>query len=142
MEIIKNFLRNKTLAFYIAVCVAGISVVAAILYAAAFSDLSKYMSWLAFAFLLLAPVAFLALSFFGLARIGAAALALLDFAALLFAANKVFGFIADYAMVGFDSAGSAFPLFVAGAALMVVCSIVANVAAWSRLQKTQQAVVK
>lgn len=139
MEGIKNFFKNKTIAFYIAVVVACISVIAAILYVAAFGSLSEYMSWLAFVFLLLAPVAFFAFSVFGLARMGAAVLALLNFAALLLAANKVLGFIADYAMVGLDSAGAAFPLFVAGAVLMVICSIVASVAAWRNLQKQQAA---
>lgn len=139
MEFIKNFFKNKTIAFYIALAVAGLSIIAAILYAAAFGSLSKYMSWLAFVFLLLAPIAFLALSFFRFERMGTAAMAILDFAALLLAANRAFGFISDYVMVGFDNAGAAFPLFAAGAVLMAVCSIAASAAAWLRLQKKQQA---
>lgn len=141
MEFIKNFLKNKTIAFYVALGVAGMSIIAAIIYAAAFGGLSKYMSWIAFTFLLLAPVGFFALSFFGFARMGSAVMALLDFAAFLIAVNSAFDFVADYAMVGLDNAGAAFPLFVAGAALMIVCSIAASAAAWLCLQKQQAAAV-
>ena len=63
MKIVKEFFRKKTVGFYLSAAAALLSLVTAIVYAAAYSG-SQYMSWAAFLIMLFAFIGFIALCIF------------------------------------------------------------------------------
>lgn len=144
MELIKNYFKGKTVAFYIAFATAVISVVTAIIYAAVFGGMQEYMSWFGFVLMLLAAVAFIVPSLFGYAKLGVAAMALLDFAAMVVSLLVTYNYFVAFAIGGGISAvfadGPAV-IFIVCLVLLMVCCIAANVAAWLRVQKKQKSSV-
>lgn len=137
MEFIKRFFKGKTIALYIALGVALMSIIMAIVYAAIFAK-TDYMSWLAFALLLAAPVAFIALSIFNFSRLGAAVMAGLDFVAILLLIRYGYQYVMDFFINGFTSEFTAIAVMLV---LMFVTFISGNVVAWLRHQKRDNAAV-
>lgn len=139
----KMNIKNASAAFYVALGVAVLSLIAAILFVITLNVHEEYTSWATFALLLAAPVAFVVLSLFGQARTGAAVMAGCDFAALIVMVCKIATPIVDAisksSMTGLSLSGvTAFPAVVACAALILVCAVAGNVLAWTRMQKKQQ----
>ena len=64
MELIKRFVSNAGVGFWLSLGASVLSLITGIVYAAAYNG-SNYMSWAAFAMFVLAFVAFVALSLFG-----------------------------------------------------------------------------
>lgn len=129
---IKSFFKDKTIAYYVALGFAVLTIVTAIIYTVNFAQ-TKYMSWAAFVFLLIAAIAFIALSVFGYNRIGSGAMSALSFTAFLLFIASVYTYFLDNVMIGFK--GPIFTGIIVCAALMLVCSIGANVTAWLHLKK-------
>ncbi|MCI9517927.1 MAG: hypothetical protein HFK08_01550 [Clostridia bacterium] len=137
-EKLNGFLKNKTIAFYVALGVAGLSLITAVVYAATLSSLTEYMSWGAFAMLLVAPIAFAALAFFGFERIGAAVMGVLDFAALLVFLIAIYKYPISLVMTTNLVDIPGFGAIVAVAAMTVVCFVTANVCVWMKLAKQEK----
>lgn len=135
IQFIKNFFQDKTIAFYIALSIAVLSIITPIIYAVSFGA-TEYMSWLAFAFMLAAAAAFITLAVFRLSSIGAAVMAALDFAAFILFIANIYNYFLDNVMEGIEGAG--FTLLIVCAALMFVSFVGANVTVWLRLQKIGQ----
>ena len=142
MEFIKKYFKDKTAAFYAACALALISVITAIVYAAVFGGKQDYMSWPGFVLMLLAGVAFFALSVLGFAKWGIVAMSLLDFAALLVSALVTYNYFVGFAING--GIGAAFGdgaavTFVVCMILLVICCVAGNIAAWLSVRKKRAA---
>lgn len=135
MDFIKNFFKNKTVAFYIAGGFAVLSLVTAIVYAATLGHLEE-MSWAAFGLLIAVPFVFAALSLIGHEKLGTAALAIMCFAAFVLYITSIYEYPMTQLMI-IMSLGDLkeFPAIVASAALMLVCCIAGNALYWVRLRK-------
>lgn len=135
MNFIKNFIKDKTVAFYIACGVALLSLVTAIVYAVTLGHL-KEMSWVAFALLLVVPFVFAGLSLIGHEKLGTAAIGILGFAAFVLYLTTIYEYpMAQLMIITSLSDLKEFPAIIATAALMVICCIAGNVVYWLRLRK-------
>lgn len=141
MEFIKKYFKDKTVAFYIALALAAVSVVTAIIYASVFGGKQEYMSWAGFALMLLAGAAFFGLSVFGFEKWGIAAMTLLDFAALLVSALVTYNYFVGFAInggVGAAFADGAAVMFVVCVLLLIICCVAGNVVAWLSVRKKRK----
>ena len=138
MDFIKNFIKDKTVAFYVACGAAVLSLVAAIVYAATLGHLNE-MSWAAFALLLALPFVFAGLALIGHEKLGAAAIGIMGFIAFVLYITTIYNYPMTQLMV-ISSLGDLkeFPAIVATAALMLIVCITGNVVYWMRLCKKPQ----
>lgn len=135
---IKNFLSERTIAFYITAGIGLLSLIMGIVSGAglAFAGNTVLVTLLPIFGLL----AFVGLSLIGQDRMGAAALGLLDFGALVALVCGVYEHfltaIQNQSMGGFDLGKiDGFFMLIVCAALIAVCAVAANVLAWLRLRK-------
>lgn len=138
VELFKNFFKGKTVTFYIALGLAGLSLFTSIFYAASIGGLGEYMSWGAFVLLLLAGFVFAALALFEFPNIGVAIMACMNFGALILSAVAIYEYFISLAMVGLETAGASFPLYIVSAVLMLIDAVAGNVVAWLRLAKKKK----
>ena len=137
-QYIKRYMQTRTAAFYFALIVSVLAVVAGII---ACAGLSAYgTAWPALACVAVGFAAFLVLSLLGLDNAGAAAMGILTltgFVCLIVGEySHFFNTIQNQAMTGFDIASvEGLMLLVVCVVLYVVCAIALNVCAWLRLNK-------
>ena len=104
METVKKFFKKKTVGFYLSAVAALLSLVTAIVYAAAYNG-SNYMSWAAFAMFVLAFVAFVALSLFGVTyRFAPAVGGVLDLIAMCLYIGAVYMYLSEVFYGGITAA--------------------------------------
>ena len=123
METVKKFFKKKTVGFYLSAVAALLSLVTAIVYAAAYNG-SNYMSWAAFAMFVLAFVAFVALSLFGVTyRFAPAVGGVLDLIAMCLYIGAVYMYLSEVFYGGITAAAMAEldPAFVFCLVASVVC---------------------
>ena len=137
MEFIKRYFGSKTVVYYIGLFFALLSIVSAIVYGASLSAIEE-QSAVPIVLLVIAGVAFIALSLFGLDKYGAAAMGILDFAALITYVATIYTYpltqtMTATSLMDIPYIGS----IIACAVLMVVSAIGANVVAWLRMTKKQ-----
>lgn len=137
MEFIKRYLSGKTVAYYIGLFFALLSIVSAIVYGVTLSAIEE-RSAVPIVLLVLAGVAFIAFSLFSLDKYGAAAMGILDFAALITYVATIYNYpltqtMTATSLMDIPYIGS----IIACAVLMVVSAIGANVVAWLRTTKKQ-----
>lgn len=130
-EWVKKFFSDKTIAFYIALGAAVLSIATAIVYVAIMSG--TYMSWIAFALLLVSAAAFIALSILKYSKIGVAVMAALNFTALILFLAKASPYVIDN--ISGTLSGATFIAMIVSAALIFVSFAVANVTVWLQLNK-------
>lgn len=133
---LNNFIRSRGVAFYVALGVAVVAVIAGIVAVATLSFAGD--AWYAIMFSAIGLVLFIALSVSGREKLGAALLACCIFAALIGLICGVYKYfvteVSNQAMSGtFDVfAVDGISAFIACVAMLVVCAIAANVLAWVR----------
>lgn len=136
MGLIKNYFKNRTAMFYVALSVAVLSIIAAIFYTATLNHLTEDMSWTPFILLLTGAAVFAVLSVFRLSRLGTAVMAILDFAAFLTFAGTIYNWPVSQAMVISNIADiKELPAMIVSAVMMLICIVLGNVCAWKRLQR-------
>lgn len=138
MDFLKNFIKSRNIAFYIACFVGVLSFVTGIVALAALSFAGATALPLVLA--LIGLIAFLALSLVGYERLGAACMGAFTFGAFLVTLMEVYEHFLDVvqnqAMGGFDlGAVEGLPALIVCVILFVVCAVAANVLAWVRLRK-------
>lgn len=124
MDKVKKFFESKSYGFYVSIGLTLLSLVTAIVYASLF-HMSRYMSWGAFAVILVGVVVAVALPFVKQAKWSCAVLALADFLALLLYVYNIY-FYVSVVMVGIQ-ASTFSPQFLACTALFVIL-LVCNIA--------------
>ena len=139
MEFIKNILKDKNTAFYVALSFAALSLITGIVYIASCLKIDGATA-LPMVFMLLAGILFAGLSVLGLTKAGSVAMGLMSFAAfgalIVNVAPYVVGAFQNMAMTGFDlSKVEGFPAIVVSAVLMLVCAISGNVFAYIGFEK-------
>lgn len=138
---IKEFFKDKTIEFYIQAGVGLLGIVGAIIYAATFAG-SEYMSWMGFSFVLIAFVAFAALSIFGFSRFAVPAMAVFHFAAFVVSILKSYNYLVSFAINGGAEAalkdGKVISLIIT-VVILLVCCIAGNVLAWLNVRRKKQA---
>lgn len=136
MKFFKNFFRDKSVVFYIALGVAALSLITAIIYVSVLYSLSlgEFMSWGAFAALIIAPFAFVGISLLGRERMGAAAMAVMDFAALLAFAATIYVYFIENSM-DTSELSKVIGGVAACAVPMLICCVGSNVFAWMNMRK-------
>ena len=118
---IKDFFKAKGYGFYATVFVSLLSLVAAIVYAATYQNTSRFMSWAAFAVILIGVVLALLLSVTRFGEFAPAVLAAADFAALMLFIKIIYNYVA-VVMVGIDLT-SFEPRFIACTVLFALCVV-------------------
>ena len=117
-----NVLKDRAYGFYITLAAIVLSLVTAIVYAANYHADLTFMSWLAFAMLLVGAVVGLVCAFFRIPELGQAVLGVTSLIGLLFFAKSLYGYIAVVA-VGIDLDGLE-PRFIACTILFVLTLVV------------------
>lgn len=132
-EKIANYFRSRTVAFYIALAMAVLSVVTSIVYATTLGGFANYVSNLPITLLLVGAAAFAVSAVFGLSNIGTAAMALLYYASMLVFIGTVYSALVEQAMtisgIG-DIKG--LDVLIANVVLMLLGAIISTVCAWLR----------
>ncbi|MGN0805008.1 MAG: hypothetical protein ACI4MS_06465 [Candidatus Coproplasma sp.] len=135
-EKIVNYFRSRTVAFYIALAMAVLSVVASIVYATTLGDFANYASNLPITLLLVGAGVFAVSAVFGLSNIGSAVMALLNYASMLVFIGTVYSALVEQAMtisgIG-DIKG--LDVLIANVVLMLLGAIISTVCAWLRHSK-------
>lgn len=124
MDKVRKFFENKSYGFYVSIGLTVLSLVTAIVYASLF-HMSRYMSWGAFAIILIGVVVAVALPFVKQEKWSCAVIALVDFIALLLYAYNIY-FYVSIVMVGIQ-ASTFSPQFLACTSLFVIL-LVFNIA--------------
>lgn len=142
MNKIKNFFKDKTAAFYVALGAAGLTLITAITYAAVYGG-GEFMSWAAFAVMLAGIAAFAVLSIFSMPRIGTAVMAATNFTALLlfiFAAyDDLWSYFNNILVHGTNDGAGYAAKFIIMCILMLCCFVACNVCAWIKLVRQSSA---
>lgn len=123
MELIKRFVSNAGVGFWLSLGASVLSLITGIVYAAAYNG-SNYMSWAAFAMFVLAFVAFVALSLFGVTyRFAPAVGGVLDLIAMCLYIGAVYMYLSEVFYGGITAAAMAEldPAFVFCLVASVVC---------------------
>ena len=123
MELIKRFVSNAGVGFWLSLGASVLSFITGIVYAAAYNG-SNYMSWAAFAMFVLAFVAFVALSLFGVTyRFAPAVGGVLDLIAMCLYIGAVYMYLSEVFYGGITAAAMAEldPAFVFCLVASVVC---------------------
>ena len=120
----KKVLQNKTYGFYVTLVIIALSVVMAIVYAAMYRS-STYMSWKAFAALLIGAGLALAISFTGLAKWANVIVALGDFIGLLLYVYAIYFYVSSVMVAIQGSVFSMqFKVVTAGLVILFVANLV------------------
>ena len=139
-EKIKEFIKTRTAAFYVAAAAALLSVILSIVYACCYGK-SVYMSWFAFALTLIAGLSFFALAAFRQTEaFAAAATGLLDFVGFLLFIRAAYWYLSDVFYGGFKAnlLGEVAPAFYAVTVLYVVTIVASNVCVYLRKTKKEK----
>ena len=123
MRGVKNFLRKKTVGYWLSLFGAVLSLITAVVYAAAYAG-SNYMSWLSFAMLLFAFAAFLLLSAFDIsAPFAPAAAGIFDLVAMCLYIDGIYMYLTEVFYGGVNAASMAEldPAFVFCLLAEIVC---------------------
>ncbi len=139
MKKVMEFFRDKTVAFYIALAFAVLSLITAIIYVAAISGLGEYFSIIPFLLVIVGVIAFVGLSILGSCRLGSAVLSVANFAAFIAYVATIYGFTIVQAMsVGSAADIKELPIIIVIGGLLFICALATNVTAWIRQRKTQK----
>lgn len=138
-EKIIGYLKSRSVAFFVALAMAIISIIVAIVYPCVLSgngEISEYLSYIPLILLIAGAVIFIALSIFDFSNLGTAIMSMLDFAAFLIFVGTIYGYPLEKVMVIsniFDIDG--FMTIIISAIMMLIGAIGSNVCAWLRQAK-------
>lgn len=138
-EKIIGYLKSRSVAFFVALAMAIISIIVAIVYPCVLSvngEISEYLSYIPLILLVAGAVIFIALSIFDFSNLGTAIMSMLDFAAFLIFVGTIYGYPLEKVMVIsniFDIDG--FMTIIISAIMMLIGAIGSNVCAWLRQAK-------
>ncbi len=140
MQLFKDFFKNRTIKFYIAMGAAVLSIITGIVYGAAVAVLDEGISVAPTVMCIVAALIFAVCALFRLSRIGMAAVGIIDLFALFIFLVTGYEYPIEQAMV----VSNAWQIkgmisIIVCAAMMLVCIILANVFAWLRLDKEPEA---
>ena len=140
MTKVKEFFSTRTVAFYIALATAALTLILTIVYGACYAG-TDYMSWAAFALTLIACLAFCGLAVFKQTeRFAALVMGLLDFIAFLLFIDNVYMYFTTVFYGGFSASllGNVDPAFYACTILFLITIVASNVCVY--LKPAKQAV--
>ena len=135
-----NVFKDRAYGFYISLLAIVLSLITAIVYVANYKNDVSFMSWLAFAMLLVGGIVGLVCAFFRIPELGQAVLGVTSLVALLFFVKFLYGYVAVVA-VGIDVDGLE-PRFIICSILFVltlIASIVSIFAKQTIEQKEEEA---
>ena len=135
-----NVFKDRAYGFYITLLAIVLSLITAIVYVANYKNDVSFMSWLAFAMLLVGAIVGLVCAFFRIPELGQAVLGVTSLVALLFFVKFLYGYVAVVA-VGIDVDGLE-PRFIICSILFVltlIASIVSIFAKQTIEQKEEEA---
>ena len=135
MDKVKKFFESKSYGFYVSIGLAVLSLVTAIVYASLF-HMSRYMSWGAFAVVIVGVVLAAVLPFLKQAKWSCCAIALADFIALLLYAYNIY-FYVSVVMVGIQ-ASTFSPQFLACTSLFAILLVLNIANVFLKQEKTEK----
>ncbi len=125
-----NVFKDRAYGFYITLLAIALSFITAIVYVVNYKNDVSFMSWLAFAMLLVGAVVGLVCAFFRIPELGQAVLGVTSLIALLFFVKFLYGYVAVVA-VGIDVDGLE-PRFLACSVLMVLTLVASIVSIFAK----------
>lgn len=140
MKIFTEYFKDRTVAFYISLGFAMMSVVVAIVYGAAVLGLDDGISVAPVIMMIIGALAVPALALIRLTRVGLGVMGVLDFFSVVVFAVTVYEYPISQAMVvsnAMEIEGMA--SIIAVAVFMLICFVAANVLAWIRQDKKRPA---
>ena len=129
-----EFFKKRTGAYYFGLIVAVFSVVTAFIYRNVFGDTS-FMSDVAFYLIIGAGVSYVVVSTLGACNFAAAIMTGLNFAGFCVYVRYVYEYLTETVIGGIDWSDKGFIGFVTVTACMLVCCLLSNILAWSKMEK-------
>lgn len=132
----EKLLRNKSVGFYLTLCLAVLAIVTAIFYAVSYANYVGFMSWPAFWLLVLGAVGAVALSFVGFGKYAPWLQAATIFISLLLYINCLYSYVV-VVLVGIDLSSFS-PQFIICSVLFVLSLVLSIVNIYLKQEKEEK----